>query len=113
MMLEETRAEAADLLRTLIDKIVLKPKENEKDYAIDLHGEQAGIRTIASGKHKKIGTNDPIMQQVKMMTDYDSSHQNGEQDSSAESKAPAQVGQIAQPCKDRGQDTPLATHSIP
>ena len=94
---EETRAEAADLLRTLIDKIVLKPKEDGKDYAIDLHGDLAGILTIASGKHKKIGTNDPIMQQVKMMTDYDSSHQDGEQDSSAESKAPAQVGQIAQP----------------
>ena len=61
----------------------------------------AGILTIVSGKHKKIGTNDPIMQQVKMMTEYESSHQNSEQDNPAESKAPAQVGQIAQPCKDK------------
>ena len=43
----------------------------------------AGILTIASGKHKKIGTNDPIMQQVKMMTEYESSHQNSEQDNPA------------------------------
>ncbi len=61
----------------------------------------AGILAIASGKYKKVGANDPIMQQVKMMTDYDSGHQDGEQDSSAEGKVSAQVGQIAQPCKDK------------
>ncbi len=49
---EETRAEAAGLLRSLIDKIVLKPQENGKEYAIDLHGDLAGILTIASVKHK-------------------------------------------------------------
>lgn len=92
---EETRAEAADLLRSLIDKIVLKPKENGK-YAIDLHGDLAGILTIASGKHKKVGTNDPIMRQVKMMTDYDGSLQNGDQEkldeSSSEVTTPCQGG---------------------
>lgn len=102
---EETRAEAADLLRSLIDKIVLKPKENGKEYAIDLHGDLAGILTIASGKHKKVGTNDPIMQQVKMMTDYDGSHQNGEQEkldeSSSEITTPSQGGQMARLRQDK------------
>ncbi len=46
---EEIRTEAADLLRGLIDKIVLKPKEGSKEYAIDLHGDLAGILTVASG----------------------------------------------------------------
>jgi len=36
---EETRTEAADLLRGLIDKIVLTPKVVGTEYAIDLHGE--------------------------------------------------------------------------
>ena len=78
---DETKAEAADLLRSLIDKIILKPRNrnNKKEYAIDLRGDLAGILTIASGKQKKISEYDPIMQQAKLMTAYNG-RQTGEQD---------------------------------
>ena len=89
--LEETSAEAADLLRSLIGKIVLKPNENGKEYAIDLHGDLAGILTIVSGTHKKVGTYDPIMQQVQMMTEYDDSYQNGEQEKRSESSSESTI----------------------
>ena len=46
-----TRAEAAELLRKLIDKIVLTPQP--QGYSIDLHGDLAGILTLASGKNNK------------------------------------------------------------
>ena len=77
---EETRAEAADLLRSLIDKIVLKPKECGKEYAIDLHGDLAGILTVASGKNKKIREDDPMVQQVKNMIEGDKCHLNQHSD---------------------------------
>ena len=53
----------------------------------------------------KVGTNDPLMQQVKMMTDYDGSHQNGEQEkldeSSSEITTPSQGGQTARLRQDK------------
>ena len=66
---EETRAEAAGLLRNLINQIVLTPKACGTQYAIDLHGDLAGILTVAAGKQQKISDNDPLLQQVKMMTE--------------------------------------------
>ncbi|MCP5250392.1 MAG: recombinase family protein [Burkholderiales bacterium] len=66
---EETRTEAAELLRSLINKIVLTPKADGKEYAIDLHGDLAGILTVSAGKHKRIDESDPLLQQVKMMTE--------------------------------------------
>ena len=76
---EETKSEAADLLRGLIDKIVLTPKPDVKEYAIDLHGDLAGILTVSTGKQQRVQESDPLLQQVKMMTDED--HQTlGEQD---------------------------------
>ncbi len=66
---EETRSEAADLLRSLIDKILLTPKPCGKEYAIDLHGDLAGILTVSAGKQQKISDSDPLLQQVKMMTE--------------------------------------------
>ena len=51
---EATKSEAADLLRGLIDKIVLKPKPDTKKYAIDLHGDLAGILTAAAGKQQRV-----------------------------------------------------------
>ena len=47
---KETRSEATDLLIGLIDKIVLTPKACGKEYAIDLHGDLAGILTVSAGK---------------------------------------------------------------
>ena len=65
----ETRSEAAELLRSLINKIVLTPKADGNEYAIDLHGDQAGILTVSAGKQQRINENDPLLQQVKMMTE--------------------------------------------
>lgn len=66
---KETRSEEADLLRGLIDKIVLTPKACGKEYAIDLHGDLTGILTVSAGKQQRIDECDPLLQQVKMMTE--------------------------------------------
>jgi site-specific DNA recombinase len=78
---KETRSEAADLLRGLIDKIVLTPKACGKEYAIDLHGDLAGILTVSAGKQQRIDESDPLLQQVKMMTES-GDQKNGWQDDS-------------------------------
>ena len=44
---DSARAEASHHLRTLIDKIVLTPKNGNKDLSIDLYGDLAGILSIA------------------------------------------------------------------
>ena len=52
---ENHRTEAADLIRKLVEKVVLKPDPNGEGLLIDLHGDLAGILSIASetGKHLK------------------------------------------------------------
>ncbi len=45
---EDTRAEAAEHLRGLIEKIVLTPAPEQKALSIDLYGDLAGILRIAS-----------------------------------------------------------------
>jgi hypothetical protein len=70
---------ARDHKRSQIDKITLKPNQERTDYAIDLHGDLAGILTIAAGKQKKIAEYDPLFQQVKMITSLEDS-QLGKQD---------------------------------
>ena len=47
----EAQADASQSLRKLIDKIVLTPQP--QGYSIDLHGDLAGILTLASGKNNK------------------------------------------------------------
>jgi len=44
---EGKRAEASEHLRRLIDKIILTPKDGEKEPKIDLYGDLAGILAIA------------------------------------------------------------------
>ena len=50
---EDHRAEAAELIRSLIDKVVLSPAEDEGSLVVDLHGDLAGILTMATGKARK------------------------------------------------------------
>jgi site-specific DNA recombinase len=47
---EEHRIEAAELLRKLIEKIVLTPNDEKTGLVIDLHGDLAGILHIAEAK---------------------------------------------------------------
>lgn len=50
---ESKRGEATDLIRSLIDRIVLTPREGEEGPIIDLHGDLAGILSIASKNDRK------------------------------------------------------------
>ena len=43
-------AEAAELIRTLVDKITLTPDEGEDRLVADLHGELAGIIALAASR---------------------------------------------------------------
>ncbi len=52
---EDQRAEAAEHLRGLIRKIVLTPEPEREDLRIDLHGDLAGILSIASQKRVRPG----------------------------------------------------------
>ncbi len=63
---EENRAEAADLLRSLIDRIALTPNP-EGRLTIDLYGDLAGILGLATNKGGPLKESDPSVQQVKVV----------------------------------------------
>ncbi len=46
------RHEAAELIRKLVDKIVLLPDENNKKLKLNLHGDLAGILSVATGQQQ-------------------------------------------------------------
>ena len=58
---ETHRGEAAELIRSLVDKVVLKPRIADKRLSIDLHGDLAGILSIASLKAGKAVQNGPAL----------------------------------------------------
>jgi site-specific DNA recombinase len=45
---EDSRPEASELIRSLIEKIVLTPDEREDRLVVDLHGDLAGILAISA-----------------------------------------------------------------
>ncbi|MGL1921248.1 MAG: recombinase family protein [Hyphomicrobiales bacterium] len=49
----DTRTEAATLLRSLIEKIVLTPTEDNESLTVDLIGDLAGILSIATSRDKR------------------------------------------------------------
>jgi len=51
-----SRSEASQLLRTLVDKIVLTPKTGEHGLSIDLYGDLAGILNMGSEKKELAGS---------------------------------------------------------
>jgi len=63
---EENRAEAADLLRSLVDRIELTPNA-EGRLDIDLFGDLAGILTLATNANGPLDESDPNVRQVKMV----------------------------------------------
>ena len=63
---EENRGEAADILRSLVDRIELRPNQQGK-LEIDLYGDLAGILTLAGKKAKPLDQDDPSVQQVKVV----------------------------------------------
>ena len=50
---QSTRTEAATLLRSLIDRIVLTPSEDGESLTVDLIGDLAGILSIATNRDKR------------------------------------------------------------
>ena len=60
---DQDRAEAAERLRSLVSKIVLTPEEGK--LAIDVHGNLAGILTIAHTKALPVGA-DGVVSQAKL-----------------------------------------------
>ena len=63
---KENRGEAADILRSLIDRIELRPNQQGK-LEIDLYGDLAGILTLAGNRGKPLDQNDQSVQQVKVV----------------------------------------------
>ncbi len=63
----ERRTEAATLLRSLVEKIVLSPGKREKDLTIDLHGDLAGILSVATNKDRALFEGDPFLSKGKMV----------------------------------------------
>ncbi|MCL4678076.1 MAG: recombinase family protein [Alphaproteobacteria bacterium] len=60
----EHRSEAAEMIRSLVEKIVFTPKENGHGLDMDLHGSLAGILTIAAGNTKTKSEKQELIQQV-------------------------------------------------
>jgi hypothetical protein len=56
--------EAADILRSLVDRIELRQQEK---LEIDLYGDLAGILTLAGKKDRPLDQNDQSVQQVKVV----------------------------------------------
>ncbi|MGI9505021.1 MAG: hypothetical protein ACR2RE_18400 [Geminicoccaceae bacterium] len=63
---EENRAEAAEVIRSLVDRIIMTPNDKGQ-LEIDLHGDLAGILSMATNKDKPLEESDPPVQQVKMV----------------------------------------------
>jgi DNA invertase Pin-like site-specific DNA recombinase len=55
---EESRSEAAQLMRSLIERIVLTPNEDGTDLNIDLFGDLAGVLTMARKGEKPLDFSD-------------------------------------------------------
>jgi len=72
---EEHRHEAADLIRGLIDKIILTPKEDDSGLYVDLKGDLAGILNMATGnkspaeKRQVIEQMESISKELKITED--------------------------------------------
>lgn len=69
--LDEKRQEAAEVIRSLIETIILTP--SDKGLQIDVRGDLAGILTVASGGQTKTparfraGVRDALASQVQMV----------------------------------------------
>ena len=60
-------AEAAALLRSLIEKIALTPNPTNTALTIDLHGDLAGILSMATGKDQRAAVGDLEVTTVKLV----------------------------------------------
>jgi site-specific DNA recombinase len=63
---KENRPEAADILRSLVERIELRPNQQGK-LDIDLYGDLAGILSLGGKKDKPFDQNGLSFQQVKVV----------------------------------------------
>ena len=61
------RTEAATLLRSLVEKIVLVPDYARGGLQVDLYGDLAGVLAVATKQDKSLFEHDPLMVQDKMV----------------------------------------------
>jgi site-specific DNA recombinase len=66
----ETRSEAAQLLRKLIDKILLTPNDTGDALRVDLHGDLVGILHMATHCKALSEEDHPLVHHISMMTGY-------------------------------------------
>jgi site-specific DNA recombinase len=71
---EENRAEAADLLRSLVDRIELTPNDQGK-LEISLYGDLAGILTLATNKDRPLEASDRLCSSLRWLRGQDSNLQ--------------------------------------
>jgi site-specific DNA recombinase len=66
---DNRRAEAVDLIRSLVDKIVLTPAEigGKKTLEIDLHGHLAGILSLGAQTKKPLTESDFSVESIKLV----------------------------------------------
>ena len=65
-----TRRQAADIIRKLVDKIVLMPvtdEEGRKTLSIDLHGHLAGILSLATKAKRPLGESGLPVEYMKLV----------------------------------------------
>ena len=66
---EGCQAEAAEIMRTLIDRIVLTPilRDGKKSLSITLHGDLAGILGLAAKAKGPLEESDPVVECTKLV----------------------------------------------
>jgi site-specific DNA recombinase len=66
---EKRKAEAAEIMRTLVDKIELTPvmQDGRKTLSITLHGALAGILGLAAQAKGPLGESDPVVECTKLV----------------------------------------------
>ncbi len=63
---DKNRAEAAEIIRSLVDRIELSPN-SQGALDIDLFGDLAGILSVAAKQERPLDESDPRVQQVKLV----------------------------------------------
>ena len=66
---EESRAEASELMWTLIEKNVLTPNSDGPDLTIDLFGDLAGVLAMARKGEKPLNTSDIETMRLKLVAE--------------------------------------------
>ncbi len=66
---ESRRTETVEMIRSLVDKIVLSPAEDggKKSLAIDLHGHLAGILSLSAQTKKPLKESDFSVESTKVV----------------------------------------------